>query len=129
MGKVKQKDTVFQQENYFGILNHNGELKVAKTEIKATILHINKDKNGKILDVLVKGRKGSYVCDIHKNIRKDMLFVEEGDCAFVKWNRGKPYFVGFQKKKAYENERIQDRYIDEKGNCDWQSFLEGVDVE
>ena len=129
MGKVKTQDAVFQQENYFGVLDHTGALKVAKTEIKATILHINKDKNGRVINVLVQGRKRSYVCDIHKNIRKDMIFVEEGDCAFIKWKMGKAYFVGFQKKKAYKNEKLQDRYTDERGNCDWQSFLEGVDVE
>ena len=129
MGRVKETLPSFQQDNHFGILDHNGVIKVAKTEIKATVLHINKDKNGGVIDVLVKGRKGSYVAQIHKGIKNMMLFVEKGDLAFIKWKMGKAWFVGFQKNKAYENEKIQSRYIDEDGNCDWQEFLQGVDVE
>lgn len=129
MGKVKEKLLSFQDDNYFGVLDHNGVMKVAKSNIKATILHIHKDKNGGVINVLVKGRKGSYTADIHKDIKKMMLFVEEGDCAFIKWKMGKAYLVGFQKQKAHQNEKLQEKYIDENGNCDWQSFLEGVDVE
>lgn len=129
MGKVKERLQTFQEGNHFGVLDHTGAIKVAKTEIRATILHINKDKNGKILDILVKGNKGSYVAQIHKNIRSMLLFVEKGDCAFIKWKMGKAWFVGFQKKKAHQQEKIQDRYIDEDGNCDWNLFLNGVDVE
>jgi hypothetical protein len=127
MGRVKEQ--VFQEDNTFGILDHNGVIKVAKTEIRATILHINTDKNGGVIDVLVKGRKGSYHASIHKGIRKMMCFVEVGDCAFIKWKMGKAWFVGFQKQKAYQNEKIQDRYMDENGNCDWNEFMMGVDVE
>ena len=129
MGKVKALHQSFQEDNFFGVLDHNGVIKVAKTEIKATILHINTDKQGNVLSVMVKGRKGSYHCDIHKGIRKMMCFVEKGDCAYIKWKQGKAWFVGFQKNKAYQNEKLQDQYIDEDGNCDWQSFLTGVDVE
>ena len=129
MGRVKETLPSFQDGNHFGILDHNGVIKVAKTEIRANILHINKDKNGGVIDVLVKGKKGSYVAKIHKGIKNMMIFVDVGDCAFIKWKRGKAWFVGFQKNKAYENEKIQSRFIDEDGNCDWQSFLEGVDVE
>ena len=129
MGRVKETLPSFQQDNHFGILDHNGIIKVAKTEIKATVLHINKDKNGGVIDVLVKGKKGSYVAQIHKGIRNMMLFVEKGDLAFIKWKNGQAWFVGFQKNKAHENEKIQSRYIDEDGNCDWQEFLQGVDVE
>ena len=118
MGKVKETLPSFQCDNTFGVLDHNGVLKVAKTEIKATILHINKDKNGRILSVMVKGRKGSYHCDIHKDIRKMMLFVDIGDCAFVKWRKGKAWFVGFQKQKAYKNE---------DANCNWGKV--GVDAK
>ena len=129
MGKIKEMSQSFQDGNHFGVLDHNGSIKVAKTEIKQTILHINKDKTGKILSVLVKGRKGSYHCDIHKNIRNMMCFVEEGDCAYIKWKTGKPYFVGFQKNKAYENEKIQTRFINNNGEMDWNGFMRGVDVE
>ena len=116
-------------ENYHKVLTHDGSFKVAKTEIKQPILHINKNKKGKFLDVLVQGKKGSYVAKIHKNIRDMMEFVDEGDCAYVKWRNGKPWFVGFQKRKAYDNEKLQNEFLLENGDCDWQSFLEGVDVE
>ena len=129
MGKVKERSINFQDENYFGILMHDGSFKVAKTNLKQKILHINKDNQGKILNVLVQGRKNSYITTIHKRIYNMMEFVDEGDCAYVKWRNGKPWFVGFQKRKAYDNENIQSKYIAETGECDWQSFLEGVDVE
>lgn len=122
MGKVKETSNAFKG-NYFGVLDHNGCLKVAKTEIRQTILHIGKTT------VLVMGRKRSYHAEIHKDLYSFMEFVEPGDCAYIKFRRGKAWFVGFQKKKAFESEKIQDRYIDDKGNCDWQSFFEGVDVE
>lgn len=129
MGRIKERSINFQDENFFGILTHDGSFKVAKTNLKQKILHINKDKKGKILNVLVQGRKRSYVTSIHKRIYNMMEFVEEGDCAYVKWKNGKAWFVGFQKRKAYDNEKIQEKYLLENSNCDWQSFLEGVDVE
>lgn len=119
MGRIKE--TLFH-ENFDGILSHKGTLKVAKSEIIQPILNIDKR------NVLVKGKKNSYVAEIHKDLYTFMIFVEEGDFAFIKWRRGKAWMVGFQKKKSY-NENIQTKYIAEDGNCDWQSFLEGVDVE
>jgi hypothetical protein len=129
MGRVKEQLPAFQNGNHFGVLDHTGAIKVAKTEIKQTILHINKDKNGKIIDVLVKGNKGSYPAKIHQGIRNMMLFVDVGDCAFIKWKTGQAWFVGFQKKKAYKQEKIQDKYILENGDMDWDAFFRGVDVE
>jgi len=98
MGKVKERF----QENQFGIIDHSGCVKVAKSNIKATILHINTAENGYIQNVLVKGRKNSYPCQIHKDIRNMMCFVEEGDCAFIKWKNGQSWIVGFQKQKAHQ---------------------------
>ena len=79
MGRVKETLPSFQQDNHFGILDHNGVIKVAKTEIKATVLHINKDKNGGVIDVLVKGRKGSYVTQIHKGIDNERREIIKGE--------------------------------------------------
>ena len=129
MGRIKERSINFQDENYFGILMHDGSFKVAKTNLKQKILHINKDNRGKILNVLVQGRKNSYVTSIHKRIYNMMEFVEEGDCAYIKWRNGKPWFVGFQKRKAYDNEKLQNQFLLENGDCNWQEFLEGVDVE
>ena len=81
MGRVKETLPSFQDGNHFGILDHNGVIKVAKTEIRANILHINKDKNGGVIDVLVKGKKGSYVAKIHKGIKNMMIFVDVGKWA------------------------------------------------
>ena len=120
MGKVKEQ--LFQQENFFGVLDHQGNLKVAKTPIRATILHINQAKNKDYISVLVKGNKKSYVAKIHKKLKRDMVFVEEGDCAWIKWKNGKAWMVGFQKRKAYHNEIALE-------SEDGQTFLEGVDVE
>lgn len=117
MGRIKERF----HENFDGILNHDGTLKIAKSNIIQPILNINKN------NVLVKGKKHSYVAKIHKDLKTYMLFVDEGDCAFIKWRRGQPWMVGFQKRKSYD-ENIQNKYIS-NGNCDWQSFLEGVDVE
>ncbi len=125
MGKVKEFFSF--DNNYHGVLNHDGTVKVAKTEIIQPILHINRDKQGNVINVLVKGRKKSYVAKIHKGMKGFMHFVDEEDCAFIKFQRGQAWMVGFQKKKSYES--IQDEYIDETGSVDWQSFLEGVDVE
>ena len=119
MGKVKER---FQEGNYFGILDNKGNLKVAKTPIRATIIHINQAKNKDFISVLVRGKKGSYTAKIHKSLKRDMIFVEEGDCAWIKWKNGKAWMVGFQKRKAYHNEIALE-------SEDGQSFLEGVDVE
>lgn len=129
MGRVKETQPSFQNGNHFGVLDHNGVIKVAKTEIRATILHINTDKQGNPISVMVKGRKGSYHADIHKGIKSVMCFVEKGDCAFIKWKMGKAWIVGFQKQKAHQQEKIQEQYLDTNGNCDWNEFMRGVDVE
>ena len=48
-----------------------------------------------------------------------MDFVEAGDYAYIKFRRGKAWFVGFQKQKAYKNE---------EENCSFQTVLDGVDI-
>ena len=120
MGRIKENDPIFSfNENYNGVLNHNGTFMVAKTPIKQEILHINGKES-----IRVKGRRKGYNCKIHKGMLSLLDFVEKGDIGFIKFRNGEAWFVGFQKKKSYNN---QMKTEDE--NCDWQEFLNGVDVE
>ena len=95
-GDDQMTTTVNQfQDNYHGILTHNGEIKVAKCDVEQTILHI--DDNG---TVLVKGRKKAYVTQIHAKLLSLMHYAAEGDIGFVKFRRGEAYIVGFRKNKG-----------------------------
>ena len=122
MGRVKETSDAFKY-NFHGVIDHNGSVKVAQTSIRAEILHIHKNKNNETINVLVKGRKKSYVCQIHKNLKKDMIFVEKGDCAWIKWRNGTAWIVGFQKQKAYKQE------IDISNTENLNKFMSGVDAE
>ena len=83
-GDDQMTTTVNQfQDNYHGILTHNGEIKVAKCDVEQTILHI--DDNG---TVLVRGRKKAYVTQIHAKLLSLMHYAAEGDIGFVKFRRG-----------------------------------------
>ena len=92
---------------------------VAKSNIKQEILHINMEYH----KLLVKGKKGSYTAKIHKDLFEVMDFVEKGDCAYIKWKQGQAWIVGFQKKKAHENE------LQTPNEEYWRNFLRGVEVE
>ena len=95
-GDDQMTTTVNQfQDNYHGILTHNGEIKVAKCDVEQTILHI--DDNG---TVLVKGSKKAYVTQIHAKLLSLMHYAAEGDIGFVKFRRGEAYIVGFRKNKG-----------------------------
>lgn len=83
------------ENNYHGILTHNGEIKVAKCDVEQTILHI--DDNG---TVLVKGREKAYVTQIHAKLLSLMHYATEGDIGFVKFRRGEAYIVGFRKNNG-----------------------------
>ena len=110
-------------ENYHGVLTHDGAVKVAKTHITAKILNISKRT------VQVKGNKGSYHCEIHKDLYPFMKFIDVGDTAFVKWKQGKSWFVGFQKQTADITEPVitGDEPVSE--NTDWMDFFQRIDAE
>lgn len=106
-------------KNYNGILNHDGSIMVAKTTITQQILHIQGNT------VLVKGRKHSYPCEIHKDMYTFMDFVEEGDYAYVKFKNGKAWFVGFRKQvRKEDDDRISISDTESLNN-----FMKGVDAE
>ena len=80
-------------ENYDGILNHNGEIRVAKGGVEQKLLNVYKDKT-----VLVKNKNGkSYPCDIHYKLKTMIGFAKKGDTAFIRFKMGKPYIIGFRR--------------------------------
>ena len=83
------------ENNYHGILTHNGEIKVAKGDVEQEILHI--DDNG---TVLVMGREESYSTLIHVKLLPLIHYAAKGDVAFVKFRRGEAFIVGFRKNKG-----------------------------
>ena len=89
-------------ENYEGILNHNGEIRVAKGGVEQTILNISDEGN-----VSVRGRKHSYIALIHRNLLPLIRYAEKGDVGFIKFRRGEAFIVGFRKrqKRADKNDK------------------------
>lgn len=87
------------EDNYHGILTHNGEIKVAKCDVEQTILYI--DDNG---TVLVKGRNKAYTTQVHVKLLSLIHYASKGDIGFVKFRRGEAFIVGFRKiKEADKN--------------------------
>lgn len=80
------------EDNYHGILTHNGEIKVAKGDVEQVILHI--DDNG---TVLVRGRKKAYPTLVHAKLLSLIHYADKGDIGFVKFRRGEAFIVGFRK--------------------------------
>ena len=92
-------------ENTDGILTHNGEVKVAKGGVKQKIMNI--DGNG---TVQVLGRKKSYIATIHAELLPLIRFAEKGDIGFIKFKKGEPFIVGFQKtRRADKYERFDKK--------------------
>lgn len=120
------KEKVFEN-NYHGILTHDGWIKVAKFNITARILNIGENQ------IQVKGNKGkgSYVCNIHKNLKSDVKFMGKDDTVGIKWNCGHPYIVAYRKKNFDNTPRIDtgDFPVHENGSADWISFFKGIDAE
>ena len=114
------------KENYHGILTHDGWIRVAKFNITAKILNIQ--GNGKIQ---VRGNtgKGSFICDVHKKLRKDIKFMAENDLVGIKWNCGNPYVVGYRKSSAQDNivNPTGDMAVSE--NMDWMNFFKKMEME
>ena len=109
-------------ENYHGILTHDGWVKVAKFNITAKILNIQ--SNSKIQ---VRGNtgKGSYLCDVHKNLKKDVKFMDIDDLVGIRWNCGNPYIVGYKKSTAQEIEPAPTGDMAVSENMDWITFFKG----
>ena len=96
---VDQMTTSINQfeDNYNGILTHNGEIKVAKGDVEQIILHIDDGT------VLVRGRKSSYSTLIHAKLLPLINYATKGDTAFIKFKKGEAFIVGFRKKKRVDS--------------------------
>lgn len=90
------------QDNYHGILTHNGEIKVAKGDVEHEILYI--DDEG---IVLVDGGKKAYQTLIHSKLLGLIHYASEGDIGLIKFIRGEAFIVGFRKNKR-EGEYARD---------------------
>lgn len=110
------------KENYHGVLSHDGWVRVAKFKITGKILNIS---NKGLVQVSAKSKK-SYVCDVHKNLKKDVKFMNVGDIVGVKWNCGRPYIVGYKKSTAkdVEYKPTGDEAISE--NTNWIMFFKDM---
>lgn len=90
MGRIKEQSNAFKG-NYHGILDHTGRIQVAKADVEQTVTTIT---NG---EIYVRGVGKKYQVTPHKDLQNQIEFLETGDIAFVKFQRGKAYLVGFQK--------------------------------
>lgn len=80
------------KKNTDGIINHDGSLRVNNTfDVLQTIVLIDGCK------IHLQNSKGkTYLADKHHKL--DLTFCDVGDTAFVKFNLGRPYVVGFRKE-------------------------------
>ena len=84
-------------DNYHGILTHNGEIKVAKGDMEQEILYIDDDGI-----VLVDGGKKAYQTIIHSKLLGLIQYAAAGDTGFIKFIKGEAFIVGFRKNKEGE---------------------------
>lgn len=90
MGRTKELDNAFKG-NYHGILDHNGCIKVAGYDAEQTVMKILKN------EIIVRGIGKKYICQIHKDLKDQIEFLDVGDTAFIKFRKGTAWMVGFQK--------------------------------
>ena len=112
------------KENFHGVLCHDGWIKVAKFNVQATILNIQ----GKKIQAKTKKNK-SIICDIHKNLTKDIRYMDIGDSVGIKWNCGRPYVVAYRKAAAKDSVPAPtgDGAVSE--NMDWIEFFNKMEME
>ena len=82
------------EDNFHGILTHNGEIKIAKGDVEHEILYIDDDGI-----VLVDGGKKAYQTVIHEKLLSLIHYAAEGDIGLIKFIRGEAFIVGFRKHK------------------------------
>lgn len=109
--------------NYHGILNHDGSIKVAKSKIKGKILYFDERS------VLVRSRIKSYVCLIHKDLLPMMKFCKVGDTAHVKFRNGEAWIVGYTKQDAKPVTENPTGDKEVSSNMDWMNFFNTMEME
>lgn len=85
------------EDNFHGILTHNGEIKIAKGDVEQEILYIDDDGI-----ILVDGGKKAYQAIIHDKLLSLIQYATEGDIGLIKFIRGEAFIVGFRKHKRDE---------------------------
>ena len=81
-------------DNYHGILTHNGEIKVAKGDMEQEIIYIDDDGI-----ILVDGGKKAYQTLIHSKLLDMIHYAAEGDIGLIKFIKGEAFIVGFRKNR------------------------------
>lgn len=84
------------EDNFHGILTHNGEIKIAKGDVEQEIPYIDDDGI-----VLVDGGK-PYQTIIHEKLLSLIQYATERDISLIKFIRGEAFIVGFRKHKRDE---------------------------
>ena len=123
---MNQEESLFK-ENYNGILQHDGWVKVAKFRITATVLNVQ----GQEIQVHNPNKNGSYICNVHKNLLKDLQYIVKGDTVGIKYNCGNPYVVAYRKHN-YDKPIIKDTGdcpVFDNGKTDWIAFFKRIDAE
>lgn len=85
------------EDNFHGILTHNGEIKIAKGDVEQEIIYIDDDGI-----VLVDDGKKAYQTIIHEKLLSLIQYAAEGDIGLIKFIRGEAVIVGFRKHKRDE---------------------------
>lgn len=114
------------KENFHGILTHDGWVKVAKFNISATVINII-DRQ-----IHVKTNQRKYLrCQVHKNLVKDIKYIDVGDEVGIKWNMDKAYVVAFRKAEhdTFKGNSTGDFPIFNNGKGDWITFFKRIDAE
>lgn len=89
---MTSNQTAFFKKSVDGILNHDGSIKVCKTfDVLQTVAYCNNNE-------IHLQNKAVNKYPAQKHCKLDLTFCEVGDTAFVKFNCGKPYVVGFRKE-------------------------------
>lgn len=120
---MSQSSATFN-ENYHGVLCHDGWIKVAKFKVASEILNIT----GKRIQVKTNGNR-SIICNVHKNLLKDIRYMDVGDTVGIKWNCGRPYIVAYRKASAQESSENNTGDGPVSENMDWMTFFRKMDME
>ena len=117
MKNTEQKSNFI--ENYYGILTHDGSVKVAKPKITGEIQTINKKQ------AIVKNKQGNHIiCDIHKKIQSLMRYAHKGDLALINLRKNKSWIEKKKKKTADNKHTEQSNDFPVSENSKWIDFKE-----
>ena len=115
-----EKQPSFYNNNHDGIIQHDGWVKVAKSNITGKITNIQ----GNTIRVksyhMKKGRMIQVNCLLHKRLLKDKKYLAINDTVSIKRNASQYYIVGYRKADAddvVKNTTLDDFPVSE--NLNW----------